>query len=344
MELAEHLLKQESDECKIKCIDDAFRLCHQITLGFGLGEPYYLVLDNDVLNALQKPNIRSTQYIALILLFRTIKKQKKDFRIAINPAIYFEFNGEKAFQNSEAFENGWADLNRAVAQTELPIFSYGLDTLKQAKAQLKSIKHDIKAINAALVKIKSMNWKVNLRRGIGVTFPHVIAREKCPKIKTKYFSTHHTRLFLASVIESKIIHHKDNDNYAKKKLRDEGAIKKSKLLEYKKGRLTGVGDLSLISLCDIGSQFHHQAKSTSIAITFDKRLERTLIEHSRISVHSQHLIGGQEDKNSIKEKMNDFFERSQIVKDVNEDAQKFIAEFASELKNTTWLSEALESK
>lgn len=343
MELAEHLLRQESDEGKRSCIREALRLCHQIALGVGLGEPYYLILDNDVLNALQKPNIYRVRYIALILLFRAIKNQNRNFRIAINPAIFFEFNGEEAFQNTESFEIGWTILERTISQTELPIFYFGLETFKKAKAQLKSIKHDIKIITTALEQINSLSWKVNLRRGFGVTFPHAVAREECPKVKTKYFSEHHTRLFLESVIESKIIHHKDNDKYARKNFRNKRTIEKSKLLESKKGRLKGIGDLSLISLCDIGSQFHHQPDSTAIAITFDERLENSLIYHSSISIHSQPLVGGKEDENSIEEKMTDFLNRSQKVRIANEEAQRFIAEFSSALKNTSWLRDALSS-
>ncbi len=337
MELAEHLFKQESDIGKEECLYEAMRLCNQIANGYGLGEPYYLVLDNDVLNALQKPNKYPVRYIALILLFRKLKNLNEDFRITVNPVIFFEFNGEKSFQSDEAFKAGWHTFRRAVYQTGLPIYSYNLDTFKGAKAQFKSIKHDIKIIKNALEQIKATDWKVNLRSGNLVTFPHVISEERCPRVKTKYFSIHHTRLFLKSVIESRIVHHKENDKFARKNFCSKDVVNKSHLLKNKKGQLKGIGDLSLISLCDIGSQFHNQSDSTTIALTFDKTLEKALSQHSQIGIMSQPLVGGQEDKNSITEKLSDFHIKGQVLTDINKQADLFMSDFWDELKNTSWL-------
>ncbi|WP_041245576.1 hypothetical protein [Geotalea uraniireducens] len=98
-------------------------------------------------------------------------------------AIFYEFSGEKAFQSEDDYDAAWIIFRRTVNPTGLKIYSVGFKTFNMAKAQIKSIKHDIAAINAALEKIKKTNWKVNLKEGSAIIFPHVVACKMCPQIQ-----------------------------------------------------------------------------------------------------------------------------------------------------------------
>jgi len=208
MELAEHLLTEMDRNQQRYCLENAIRLCDQVTNGYGFGEPYYIILDNDALNALQKPNIYPERYVALIILFRIIVKQGRDFRVLINPAIFYEFNGKILPQSETEFCNILDEITRTVSHTQVPAHTTGLSTFKQARSAIKSIEHDLKEIGAALIKIKERDWHIDCQRDSIIIPLSFIARENCPSVNIKYFSKFQTLRFLESVIESKIIHNK----------------------------------------------------------------------------------------------------------------------------------------
>ncbi|WP_041245577.1 hypothetical protein [Geotalea uraniireducens] len=172
---------------------------------------------------------------------------------------------------------------------------------------------------------------------------HKPNRTTLPQIKTKYFSERRAKIFLENVIQSKIVHHKGNDPDARKIMRNNEVIVESKLMEIEKGRLKGVGDLSLLSLCDIGSQFHGEAPFTAIGLTFDERLETVLASHSSLTIQSQQLIVGKDDEESVKEKIFEFVEKGRTLSEINKKAESFHGEFIHILVNVEWVKNALQS-
>ncbi len=341
IDLAEHFISKFSNDEISDCLGYTVRLISQIQLGYGLSEPYYLFLDNDVLNALRKPNQYKIRYVALIAVFKALNHHHSEFKVAINPAIFFEFNRSSVLTSERDFDNGWYQLIRSVNPLGVECCSVGLKTLSEAKLAYKAIENDKGHILKVLNDIKSKDWFVELETQNGIKLPHAVANEYLSELECSllYFDSFMTGLYLQSVIVSKILHNKRNSSYARKSMRDPYAIKMSKLLEGKKDKLTGRGDLSLLALCDISSQFKFSTKSTNIALTFDKRLESILIDKSKRIVST--TINGDDTEDTKLEKRNRFEEESQRMEQSTEESFRFVGEMISLLNKVEWFNEAI---
>jgi len=115
------------------------------------------------------------------------------------------------------------------------------------------------------------------------------------------------------------------------------------MLENKKGKITGLGDLSILSLCDMTRQFHNDENFTTIGVTFDVRLYGILSTHSSIVSHSDPILLGGETKESIGRKLGDFYERGQKLTEANKAATDFFREFADCLREMEWVKGAISS-
>ncbi|MFJ2366007.1 hypothetical protein ACIPIN_20260 [Pseudomonas sp. NPDC087697] len=335
---AQYFASMELDQ-KNRVTFEVTELLIQVSLGVGLPQPYYLVIDNDVLNALQKPDEYRERYVALMLLFDYIRRSELDFRSAITPVIFIEFSEKDALTTADAFNIAMKHLHQTVAKTGLQLFCQGLSNFKEAKRSEKSINHDLHEISSALSKIKLNEYKIDLSRPNNrIMLPHAAARYLAPKFKPKYFSRGHTELFIQAAIESKILHNKKNDAYVRKNFHNKYAIRTSKLLTLQSGRLKGMGDLSILSLCDIGSQFSQKFSATSIGLTFDERLRDVLASHSDLTVTSDILISGEETPKSIRKKMFSFLRESQGVERVNAVTTTFATGIADFLKSVEWFT------
>jgi hypothetical protein len=116
----------------------------------------------------------------------------------------------------------------------------------------------------------------------------------------------------------------------------------SKLMEVtKKDKLKGVGDLSILSFCDLGSQFFHKSKFTAIGVTFDARLRDTLINHSQISAMSQQFVMGRDTEKTNRAKLDEFFNKTAEVSAVKELCHRWVNDFLDKLHQLEWVAAAL---
>ncbi len=341
MELAEHIFKSLTKGEKHQCLYLTTFLAYQLRKGYGLTSPYYLVLDNDVMNALQKPNLYKVRYAALILFFRGIREISNEFKILINPIIFYEFNGKKAFKNISEYEYGWESITRTVFQSGLPSVAAGLQGFRQAKNYYNRIEDDIKTIKAALTKINNTTWNIKLINKKGwICFPQHIAREKCPKVKMKIFSSKFTRMLLSNVIEKKIVNFQKNNGFIED-IRNNLPQGHSKLLELKKGKIKGIGDLALLSQCHIASQFHSNTNATCIGITFDKALSKALSYSSTIVISSEPMTGG-ESHESIERKSSKFDDEVAALNKMNYRSDNFFVSLTESIRDIDWLQAELK--
>ncbi len=345
VDLAEYLISKFSSNEIEQCIEYTTRLIGQVHSGYGLSEPYYLFLDNDVLNALRNPNDYPVRYVALIVFFKALKAHPSTFNIAISPAVFFEYCQKDVVTSEDKLKLGWYQIGRAIKPLDADFYSIGLGCLEKAKRTYDAIEKDKKLILSLLNEVKKSDWVVNLETKNGVKFPHAVANEFLAKFKFKleYFDDFFTYKYFESVIVSKILHNKKNSSYIRKTMRDPYAIKRAKLLVENKDKLKGSGDLSLLSLCDISSQFKFSSNDTNIALTFDKRLESTLREQSIKIASTSLTIGGQngDTESSKQKKQEKYLKECERIEQASEAANRFFAEMISLLGEIQWFNKAL---
>lgn len=335
MLLAEHLFKNLSVEKKLECLHEIIRLNRQLVNGLGLGKTYYLLLDNDVLNALSKPNSQSIRYISLIVTFIVLKRINLNIKLLINPVIFYEFNGEEAFNTEIEFNNAMNELTKLLLKLEVEVFVSDMKTFKEAKKNFKSIKHDIKIIHSAIKKIKSSDFSLNLdNSNPNYLFTPIIANKISPKISTKFFQSHKVQKFIDSLVQSKIMHNKENSKNSKI-LRHKETLELSRLLKLKKNKLKGIGDLSLLSFCNMNEQFYNSSDIITIAISFDELLEKNLKNHSTITACER--IDFSNSREKIDKQLKNMEDIQQEFNYKDNEVEKFSLSFKNELLKVEWI-------
>lgn len=281
-------------EQKSQVIVTALRICAQVATGFALPSPYYLVLDNDVLNALQKPEQTIVRNVVLSIFFEFIRQTEEKVTIVVTPLTLKEFSLEDPFTSEAFFKKAMEGIDSVVKATSFEPLYLGLASFKEAQSYNKSLLHDIGILHNAIVNIKNKYKKttVDLKVGTATKFPHVAATEIAPSLDMKYFQKDYANYVIRSLIEHLIIINPQTDRYARSHMKSEDAANIANLLTIKKNRLKGAGDLGMLSMCDIGYQFFKNKNMSVIGLTFDQKLEKGLKSLSKIYISSDEIVIG----------------------------------------------------
>lgn len=301
----------------------------QFFLGVGQPQPYYVVPDHSLLVSLrdaEKGGERAQYYAALAFFHFLAARTGYDVRLAVSPANLYEWNGARPLEKEEQFTATLETMHARLTPLGLTPFVIGFRGYREARKHVKSIAKDVKTISAALSYVKAKEWEFNLRHGESIYFPPYITDPLVPKMRLKYFSPHYVHLLLRSVIDSRLIQ-KCPDRYVRANLRVEGVERMASLLKLRKGRLQGVGDLELLTVCSISSQFYQNKDHTMIGLTFDETLAKVLRYHAAYSVDSEPVVAGVDDQESIGRKMKDWRGRMRHERRVDVEKDAFLAEF-----------------
>lgn len=326
----------ESQDITITCLHDLYE---QISLGIGTAKEYYLFLDNDVLNAIQKPLVYKERYVALSILFGFLRTSNLDFKITITPTIFIEFSEEWCLTNLDAFNLSIKFLSDTVMKTGLPLYQFGLSSYEEARQCMKNMKSDLNQITQAIKHIRDEDYHLVSHDGDWdqIKIPRTLAMKLAPTITTKYFSKFHTEQLIQSMIEEKILNSGKTDKNTRKKWRNDHSNNKAKLVTLKWHRVKGLGDLSIFSVCDLGSQFHLNSSSTSIGITFDRRLRKVLYYYSWITISSEPINNHKnETEESIHKKLKAFFEEDERLYLMDKCRDDFEESYKKYLDSIKW--------
>ncbi|OHD57804.1 MAG: hypothetical protein A2014_10745 [Spirochaetes bacterium GWF1_49_6] len=311
-----------SDKEKDLVFQRLFHLINQLASGLGMSDNVVLLLDNDILNSMQSYNDfrYKINFIALATFFAFFKNvsTKYKFNILITPMTLYEYFKFDALQSTESCIKNLGELFDVLSLTSLPVIKHFPKEYEGIKAVFGLIKEDRSTIKNEINRINNKKWDMKLVNNKLITLPTYIASIYTPKITTKYFDSKYVELFLYDLI----LFHVINKNSDKKiqSMMDKRLACTYKVLNIKKGRIQGTGDLNLVSYCDIKTRFYNNNYRNSIIIglTFDKNLEILLKDYSVKVIQTTFIKG----KDNPKEKIFEFLNEQNRLNQVENNDQK----------------------
>jgi hypothetical protein len=295
--LLRHFNDQELHEFLTLTIDLVF----DYAKGYELGGKIYLVLDNSIIQDFKhcgsrpKRKLRAYAYMAFCRF--VAGWSDRETHIAIPPVAVYEHLGLRSAHTPDAAHAAMSELQRLLSATGMNVYlmtresSSGLDLMHV----LQNIERDAKFLTEYVKAIDASDWKVGLKTPSGVRIPLSIADSVIPgNLSLRYFDPWYVKFALASRIEQLIIDQSRHDPEAQPIGSGRLSQTLAELNAFKRGILTGLGDIDLFQICDVCRQYQNK-KTTDIVLlgqTFDRdlklilRLRHTLVEGR--SVESGH--------------------------------------------------------
>lgn len=310
IELADELFNKFSPKNKKLCIFHIIKLFRLINAGHGLSNHVTFIIDTNILIYLEAPE-RSTSkvfYCAIIFTFRAIYNLNVKYEILITPAVFWEFceNGKsEQIEYQHQLNKKISELVKMLSVLRLPVsispIIYNFMHYNETKYKIKS---DIYLMRKYLEKFKTLNLEegINNSRGIPLIYSSVVnyIQDNLDPDDLKYFDEKHVTLFLASHLNEMVLDVVDDQKIKQTNRDTTGTIKlRKKIIEFNNREIKGIGDIELLSFCDIGVQFHYSTRKTYVGLTFENKLIKLLLDHSEPVIGTRKIHMGRDDTELI---------------------------------------------
>ena len=349
-----------------KCIllQDFIFLSNHLEFIFGMPEPWFLIIDNQILNDLQykqsnkhsvnnrKRYIRS---IAELMIFNFLTTYSKtNIAVTITPCLFYEFNNRNIISNKKSFYDSLDIYFSLFQEFEVKQFaSFGLDNYKIALRNIKNIVHDEKQIIKVIQKLKKrrMAFDVYQKFSLGNTNskkskvelfkpPYLIASQIAEKqrINLKYFNRDVINRVVACHLEKEVYSDSVNTSLLKTKIKNfrHNAINKTaSMTNIKKGVLKGLADIESIQYCNISTQFDYERESTLYPLTFDKEVAELIQETT--GFNASMTISGTDSKKDVKTKQNNFTDNMTRMNTIEDRGKKIFGHLSCFYEDLSFL-------
>lgn len=156
----------------------------------------------------------------------------------------------------------------------------------------KDIQNDERQIGAALEEVTTRCWNREFSSASGGTrIPLSLADEECPNIRLRYFNRWVVKFLLVHMIEKRM--YQENKNQTKaRRLMVHGSQTTFSVLRKRTQDVEGLGDIELMTHCDLTTQTMNNSPEITMALTFDERLFDALKERARVAEIGPSVEGG----------------------------------------------------
>ncbi len=258
----------------------------QFLSAIGLPTPYFLVIDNcliqDLLQA-EKKEERKIRATALLLFTHYLKEKfAVPIYIAFTPITLYEFVGKRLLKDEIDFEENVSSLKILLKDTNLSILPFKIGSFEEANENLKRIIWDAEEVTQKIRLIRQQQWNIRIKNEIELFHCFQIAQEQVPEpIVLRYLNENFARYILASLIEMLIWESPVQSKHLRKKFLEISQGSAAKILKIKGRDLKGLGDVQILSFCSIQSQFMAEQHFSFVALTADDILHSILIDSAR---------------------------------------------------------------
>ena len=201
--------------------------------------------------------------------------------MGVTPTVFYELNGLAPIKSKREYEQIYGKQLKVAIDLGVRVHEMGFRNFSELKVVNKKIYHDAKKIGSAISKINQKDWKTNFENKYGgITIPFAIAEEETPNIKLKYFSAFQVKFLLMHQIEKKM-YAENKDSQAARNLMNHNLMSSlGRLNKLKKGKLTGLADIELLTHAELSSQSRYKLPTVTAALTYDDNLLESLHERS----------------------------------------------------------------
>lgn len=254
-------------------------LVEAINFHLSISERLHLFIDNSVLQDIlhkddEQQDKSAIRYHALLAFLHLAEDYYcLDLFACISPAILYEASHRGRLKLQDVIH----DATRQMASVGLRTHFAGFGEQSELPALFKMIRRDEVRILAALNIIKETNWKRDFKskHGLGVTIPFGIAESECPEVKLEYFSPRVVKFLLMHNIEKKMYHHNPEAPKARR-LMVNPQEKEFAVIAPRKSEVEGLGDIELLTYCNLRAQTATDAPNITFGVTFDDGLRNAL--------------------------------------------------------------------
>ena len=260
-----------------------------------VSERLLLFFDNNVLQDIRyrddaEQPLRGHRFYGLLAFLALIEDHYcLDVFACVSPVVLYEASGRGKHAPKHVVEQ----VRLLLAEVGLATHFSGHSTPKELGEIFKLIQHDENALRIALDEIKDKSWARDFvaMNGRGTRIPFSMAEDECPKIKLAYFEPWYVKFLLMHVIEKNMY----RENSEKKKVRQMMLNPQKKafsVIKMKGDGVEGLGDIELLTLCDLSYQTLARSPNITVGITFDDRLENALWDRANVQSRTTFIAGG----------------------------------------------------
>lgn len=288
-------LASASEEEKDEFVKDMHKLESMLTHYVTVSERLLIFIDNNVIQDILKQDSdrkrmqRFHSFLAVLSLAQDY--YLVDIFACVTPAILYEAGGKSCKHTILETENIFLEVENAIAEAGLPTHRAGFNKPRQLRTIFKQIAFDEKVIRAALDKAKGKSWKREFSQpGRGTRIPFSVAEEECPMMRLKYFNPGVVKLLFMHLIERQM--YQENVDQPKARRMMYKFSKAFFIIKKKKTGIEGLGDIELLTHCDLSSQTMHNAPDITMGFTYDDNLHATLLNRSTVISQGSIFEGG----------------------------------------------------
>lgn len=293
----QRFLENASDKSKAKFQEAFISLVVAIDFHMSISERLHLFIDNSVLQDIahkddMQQEISAIHYHALLAFLQLAEDYYcLDLFAYISPTILYEASHRGKMKPQDAIQNVTRLMTSIGLLTQFAGFRQPSDLPKL----FKMIGRDETEILKALNTIKNTNWKrdFNSESGLGIAIPFGVAESECPEVKLEYFSPRVLKFLLMHNIEKRMYHHNPDAPKARR-LMTNPQEKEFTVIAPRKNEVEGLGDIELLTYCNLRAQTATDAPDITFAVTFDANL-RNALKRQTGKLKTVTIVGGVDD-------------------------------------------------
>jgi hypothetical protein len=289
-------LSSANEKDKLAFLTDFDKIVSMLFSYATVSERLLVFIDNNVLQDIAKRESepkRRQRFCSLVAALSFAQDYcLMDVFACISPVILFEGCGKKADISARDVDALVAKITMDIAQLGLVTHFSGFDTSSQLRGLFRHIQADEKQIGKALKEIVTTAWNREFSSASGGTrIPLSLADEECPDIRLRYFNPWVVKFLLVHMIEKRM--YLENKNHAKaRRLMVYGSQTTFSVLKKRTQDVEGLGDIELMTHCNLTTQTMNHSPQITMALTFDGRLFDALKERARVGQIGPSVEGG----------------------------------------------------
>jgi len=280
-----YFLKSASEQEKIKFFDDMYILQAMLRHSASVSERMLIFIDNNIIQDILKREVdpdRNRRFHSFIATLALVQDYYLlDLFACISPAVLFEAGGKRTNYTLAQAEALISSVIEAMACVGLATHFVGFNGARELLNIFKKIAYDEVQIRKAIDEINSRNWDRDFagasKYGLGIRIPLSLAEEECPNVRLSYFRKGVVKWILMHMIEKRM-YRENKDQPKARNLMYKGDGTVFSILKPKDGGVEGLGDIELLTYCDLASQTMNNSPEITVGLTYDKRLCETLLE------------------------------------------------------------------
>jgi len=290
-------LASASDQEKQKFLTDMFKLESMLTTYASVSERLLIFIDNNIIQDIFKQDVdrerkqRLHSFLAVLALAQDY--YLIDVFAYISPAVLFEAGGKRNDYSISQVEKLVSNIVDAMADVGLAAHTVGFSTKRDLLNIFKKISFDETQIRAAIDNVVARCWErdFSITEYGGIRIPFSLAEEECPEINLTYFHLPIVKWIFMHMIEKRMYRENKNQPRARR-LMVNGNETTFSIIKTKNAGVEGLGDIELLTYCDLTSQTMRNSPEITMGFTYDDRLYETLTERSSVVSVGPTIQGG----------------------------------------------------